>query len=53
VREITREPEIEQLLARETAVSSDYDPAQFRRFYLDEMNQWKKLVAERKLMDKQ
>jgi tripartite-type tricarboxylate transporter receptor subunit TctC len=53
VREITREPEIEQLLARETAVSSDYDPAQFRRFYLDEMNQWKKLVTERKLMDKQ
>ncbi len=53
VREITREPEIEQLLARETAVSSEFDPAQFRRFYLDEMNQWKQLVAERKLMDKQ
>jgi tripartite-type tricarboxylate transporter receptor subunit TctC len=52
IREITKEPEIEQLLARETAVSSDMDPAAFRTFYLEELNQMKKLVAERNLMEK-
>jgi tripartite-type tricarboxylate transporter receptor subunit TctC len=52
IREVNREPEIEQLLARETAVSSEMDPAAFRKFYLDELNQWKKLVAERNLMGK-
>lgn len=52
IREVNREPEIEQLLARETAVSSEMDPGEFRKFYLAELNQWRKLVAERNLLGK-
>ncbi len=52
IREIGREPEIVKLLERETAVSSEMDPAAFRKFYLDELNQWKRLVVERNLLGK-